>query len=169
MLELVNQFLATGGEVLYLIAVLSFVMWTLIFERSWYLLKEYKKERQAVLQLWQARTERHSWQAQKIRSLLVSRLKLSLYRNMPLIQTAVVLCPLFGLLGTVWGMIEVFNVMAVGGGGDVRAMASGVSKATIPTMAGMVAALSGLFANTFLTRSAEHKMLLLNDELVMDH
>ncbi|GIS35314.1 MAG: hypothetical protein Ct9H90mP6_05710 [Gammaproteobacteria bacterium] len=42
------------------------------------------------------------------------------------------------MLGTVTGMIEVFQVMAFSGGGDARAMAGGVSKATFPTMAGMV-------------------------------
>lgn len=168
MLELVSQFMATGGEVLYLIAGLSLIMWTLIFERSWYFFFAFAKERNQAITYWQQRAERNSWQAHKIRSLLLSQVKLSAYRNMAMIQTAVVLCPLFGLLGTVWGMIEVFNVMSVGGGGDVRAMASGVSKATIPTMAGMVAALSGLLVNTFLVRTAEREMLLLNDKLTMD-
>ena len=54
------------------------------------------------------------------------------------------MCPLVGLLGTVTGMIEVFDVMAVQGSSNVKSMASGVSMATIPTMAGMVVALSGL-------------------------
>lgn len=169
MLELVSQFLNAGGEVLYLIAILVFFMWTLIFERSWYFLAHLKKENQQTLAQWQARSEHNSWHAHKIRELLLSRAKLSIYRNMPLIQTAVVLCPLFGLLGTVWGMIDVFNVMALGGGSEVRAMASGVSKATIPTMAGMVAALAGLFANTLLTRRAERELHLLNDALSMEH
>jgi biopolymer transport protein ExbB len=38
----------------------------------------------------------------------------------------------------------VFDVLAFAGSGNPRAMAQGVSRATIPTMAGMVAALSGL-------------------------
>ena len=46
-----------------------------------------------------------------------------------------------GLMGTVTGMIEVFDVMAISGSGNPRSMAAGVSKATVPTMAGMVAAL----------------------------
>jgi len=65
------------------------------------------------------------------------------------------LCPMFGLLGTVTGMIEVFDVMAVAGGGNARGMASGVSKATLPTMAGMVAAISGMLFSTQLERRAE--------------
>src|SRR5690625_531158 len=85
------------------------------------------------------------------------------------IFTMVSLCPLLGLLGTVTGMIEVFNVLALTGGGDVKQMASGVSRATIPTMAGMVAALSGLFANTYIERIASREKRLFADHLTMDH
>jgi biopolymer transport protein ExbB len=66
-------------------------------------------------------------------------------------------------------MIEVFNVLAVTGGGDAKSMASGVSRATIPTMAGMVAALSGVFGNTLITRTAEREAQLFEDHLTMDH
>jgi biopolymer transport protein ExbB len=66
-------------------------------------------------------------------------------------------------------MIEVFNVMAITGGGEARAMAGGVSKATIPTMAGMVAALSGVFADTYLSRVADRESKLLEDHLTADH
>jgi biopolymer transport protein ExbB len=48
-------------------------------------------------------------------------------------------------------------------------MAGGVSKATIPTMAGMVAAISGVFANTYLTRVADSEKALFADHLTMDH
>ena len=61
------------------------------------------------------------------------------------IKTLVAAAPLFGLLGTVTGMVEVFDVMAITGSSNARAMAAGISKATLPTMSGMVASLSGLF------------------------
>jgi len=48
-------------------------------------------------------------------------------------------------------------------------MAGGVEKSTIPTMAGMVAALSGLFANTYLQRVASREQLFLEDQLTSDH
>ena len=88
---------------------------------------------------------------------------------LPVIKTLVALCPLLGLLGTVTGMIEVFNIMAVTGGGDAKSMAGGVSRATVPTMAGMVAALSGVFANTYVTRVAERESAFLEDNLTTDH
>ena len=59
--------------------------------------------------------------------------------------------------------------MAVTGGGDAKQMAGGVSQATIPTMAGMVAALSGVFANTYVTRIAQRESALLEDNLTTDH
>ena len=65
------------------------------------------------------------------------------------------LCPMLGLLGTVYGMIEVFEVLAVLGTGNPRAMSTGVAKATIPTMAGMTIALSGLFFKFDLANKVE--------------
>jgi len=86
-----------------------------------------------------------------------------------MIQTFVALCPLLGLLGTVTGMISVFEVMAVSGTGNARSMAAGVSRATIPTMAGMVGALSGVFLVTVLTRTAKRNIQSLEEEMSMDH
>lgn len=165
----VRNFMESGGEVLYLIALLTFFMWMLILERFWYFQFSIKKDVNSALQTWEARQERQSWNALKIRQKLVSQVRILINQNMDMIKTMVSLCPLFGLLGTVWGMIEVFNILAVTGGGDARAMADGVSKATIPTMAGMVAALSGVFANTYLTRVAERESQLLEDHLTTDH
>jgi biopolymer transport protein ExbB len=76
---------------------------------------------------------------------------------------------MLGLLGTVSGMIEVFDVMAIAGSGNVRAMASGVSKATIPTMAGMVAALSGLILSVQIERFAKNETERVADHLTHAH
>ena len=86
-----------------------------------------------------------------------------------MVETLVALCPLLGLLGTVTGMIAVFEVMAVTGGGNARSMASGVSMATIPTMAGMVGALSGVFLVTVLVRTVKRRITFLEDRMTMDH
>lgn len=169
MVDAILQFLDAGGEVLYLIAFLTFLLWTLAVERFWYFSTALRLDVATAVQQWEARGERKSQAAHRVRLLLISRVKLLVEQNLPLLRSIVSLCPMVGLLGTVWGMIEVFNVMAMTGGGEVRAMASGVSKATIPTMAGMVAAISGVFANTLLTRMAERRLMLLEDSLTMDH
>ncbi len=118
--------------------------------------------------MWSRRKDRRSKSALQIREKVISEAALQIDNNMMMIKTLIAVAPLFGLLGTVTGMITVFDVMAFTGGGDVKAMAGGVSKATIPTMAGMVAALSGLFAMTLLERSAEKKKFYLEDNLIID-
>src|SRR5690606_5383935 len=106
--------------------------------------------------------------AEQIRGAMISRVSMNLSGNLPVIQALVALCPLLGLMGTVTGMIEVFDVMAISGTGNARSMASGVSKATIPTMAGMVGALSGVFAATWLQRTAKRERLKLEDRLLLE-
>ena len=164
------QFMDKGGNVLWIIAILVFFMWTLIVERFIYFLGGGSKaDRLSTIDAWENRSERASWSARQIRRKLISQGKSAINDNMAVIATCVALCPLLGLLGTVTGMIEVFNVMAVTGGGDAKSMAGGVERSTIPTMAGMVAALSGLFANTQLQRIALREQNLLEDRLTSDH
>ncbi len=169
LIEVLLAFMDKGGNVLWLIAALLFVMWMLIFERVWYLKFGWKSDVAAVISKWEGRKERKSWEAQQIRLMLISQARMRINQYLPVIKTLVALCPLLGLLGTVTGMIEVFNIMAVTGGGDAKSMAGGVQQATIPTMAGMVAALSGVFANTYVTRIAQRESEFLQDNLTTDH
>jgi len=118
---------------------------------------------------WENRPERRSWHAHQIREMMISRFSMATNKGITMIQTLVALCPLLGLLGTVTGMISVFQVMAASGSGNVRAMAAGVSQATVPTMAGMVGALSGVLLVTLLTRRAAREVEFLEDSLTMDH
>ncbi len=161
----IRDFIELGGNVLFAIMLVTFVMWALILERYIFLRTGYQVAVERVLSEWHARADRSSWYAQQIRREMVSRMSLSLDRGIPLIKTLVALCPLLGLLGTVTGMIEVFQVMSVSGSGNPRAMASGVSKATIPTMAGMVAAISGLIFSVQLERRAKSETEWVADEL----
>ena len=164
-----GKFMDSGGDVLWAIVILLFVMWTLIFERMWYLRSMVGADVQRALDSWEQRKERKSKHAHQIREKLISEVSIEIDTNMMRIKTLVAVAPLFGLLGTVTGMITVFDVMAFTGGGDVKAMAGGVSKATVPTMSGMVAALSGVFGMTYVERVAEQEKNLLEDHLIMDH
>ncbi len=167
--DAIRAFMERGGDVLYLILVVTFVMWVLIVERIWFYSLEYKKHKNRVVGAWEARAERKSWYAHKIRTAMVSEISHNLFQGVNLIKTLVALCPLVGLLGTVTGMIDVFDVMGSQGSSNARAMAAGVSKATIPTMAGMVAALSGVFLSTYIERRAKREAERLEDSLTMDH
>ena len=159
----IRDFMEQGGSVLWLIAVLVFFMWGMIFERIWYLSHAHHEYVSKLAEKWNSRSDKQSWHALQIREKMMSQAKIEINRNISIIQTCIVLAPLLGLLGTVTGMIEVFQVMAFNGGGDARAMAGGVSKATLPTMAGMVAALSGSFAEIYLTSTSKRHEEELND------
>ena len=165
----VGKFMDSGGMVLWAIVILLFIMWTLLFERMWYLRSSVGTDVQGALDAWESRVERKSKLARQVREKLISEVSVKIDENLMMIKTLVAVAPLFGLLGTVTGMIVVFDVMAFTGGGDAKAMAGGVSQATVPTMSGMVAALSGVFGMTYVERIAEREKNLLEDHLTMDH
>ena len=167
--EAIRDFLELGGPVLRMIGVVILVMWILILERLIYFRTGLRVLTKQAFEAWESRTERKSWHAHQIRAAIISKVTDAAHTGIPMIQTLVALCPLMGLLGTVTGMIAVFEVMAVSGTGNPRSMASGVSQATIPTMAGMVGALSGVFLVTVLSRTAKRSVQFLEDGMTMDH
>jgi len=163
--ESVRGFIATGGDVLYFVAFALFLMWVLMMERYVFLNKQYPAMRDKIIARWEARQDTTSWYAHRIRETWISETNESLEQNMITIRTLVAMCPLIGLLGTVTGMIGVFEVMAQQGTGNPRLMASGISMATIPTMAGMVAALSGVFFSSRLDAKVKLAKAKLVDSL----
>ncbi|MCD8491375.1 MAG: MotA/TolQ/ExbB proton channel family protein [Geovibrio sp.] len=68
------------------------------------------------------------------------------------IKTGTAAAPMLGLLGTVWGMLIAFSVMAESGTGEPAMIAHGISSALSTTMWGLVAAIPGLVALPFLQR-----------------
>ena len=164
-LDAVATFMQRGGPVLWVIAWLLLIKWSLVFERIRYLNTTHKKNIKTTLADWNARPDTQSWSAHQIRTMMISKISLDVRNTLPIIEVLVTICPLLGLIGTVTGMIEVFFVMAVSGGGDAKSMAGGVSKATIPTMAGMVGAISGIFAFNYLKSKVDRDLELLEDKL----
>ena len=168
-IDAVNGFMLRGGPVLWIIAWLLLVKWSLVFERVWYLNTTHKANVKATLAAWNARSDTKSWSAHQIRTMMISKISLDVRNTLPIIEVLVTICPLLGLIGTVTGMIEVFFVMAVTGGGDAKSMAGGVSKATIPTMAGMVGAISGIFSSNYLKAKVDRDIELLEDHLPLSN
>ena len=164
----IRTFFEAGGSVLYYIAAVTFIMWALIFDRFWFINTEHKKDVGSALSYWESRVERKSWNAHQIRYRLISEVNMRLNANMNFIKTLISLLPLLGLMGTVTGMVQVFEAMNFSGG-NARTMAAGVSAATIPTMSGMVATLSGVLANTFLVSKVQSESSYMEDTLTMDH
>ena len=161
----IRDFLELGGDVLYGIMATLVLMWTFIMERLWYFYKVYPAKKIDVVETWEARADTTSWYAKRIREQLISEARIALKQNTSLIKALIAICPLLGLMGTVTGMITVFDVMTFSGSGNARAMAAGVSMATVPTMAGMVAALSGVYFGTWLDHKATTESEKLEDLL----
>ena len=163
----IQDFVDQGGPVLWVIFATCFLLWLLILERIWFLRIAWPREARKLIAQWNARTEYQSWRARKIREVTVSEVNMQLHSTLPLIRVLVALCPLLGLLGTVVGMIGVFEVIAVSGNDDAQAMARGVYRATIPTMAGLVVALTGIYFTVRLGHVADRATARLIDRLVL--
>lgn len=161
----VRDLIELGGNVLWVIMGVLFFMWFFIFERLWYFYRIHPGRAKAIRSYWRSRPDTTSWYARQIRESLVSQSALALRQNISLIKALIAICPLLGLLGTVTGMITVFDVVSYSSGGNARAMASGVSMATVPTMAGMMAALSGVYFGTWLEHKAHVETEKLEDNL----
>jgi biopolymer transport protein ExbB len=134
-----------GGSVLWAIFATCLLLWFLILERYWFIRVVFPKRLKNMRGQFDQLQRSSGWLYASVQRSLLSELKIQLHGPLSLIQTLVVLCPMLGLLGTVTGMVNVFEVIAVIGTSDAQAMAQGVYRATIPTMAGLVVSLSGLY------------------------
>jgi len=156
-----GQFFQTGGWVLYPILAVSFLMFALIVERLLYRALSYPADKQRTLAALRA-------ELLVVKKLsLLCELDLALKAQFALIKTLITLCPLIGLLGTVTGMIQVFDALALYGTGNPRLMAAGVASATFPTMTGMAIAVAGLLFHNRLSRWSDNERqtlrLMLNE------
>ena len=80
----------------------------------------------------------------------------ALERGLPLLETVAGIAPLLGLLGTVIGMIKVFNVISTQGAGQASLLAGGISEALITTATGLVVGIPMLVAYNYYTNRAEN-------------
>ena len=87
----------------------------------------------------------------------------SLTRGINWIKIISVVAPLLGLLGTVTGMIDVFETMSLFGTGDPKLMAGGISQALITTVLGLVAAIPCVFLHT-LTNNRSRALIAILEE-----
>ena len=161
----VRDFFEAGGPVLWPILIATILMCALLFERVMYLYGTMPKQVSAISKAWRARKDHHSWEAKQIRLAMISELRVKSEESLPTIKAFMAVLPLLGLLGTVYGMIDVFETMAVTGTGNPRLMAGGVQKATIPTMAGLVSALVGLIPAAALSSKAKVEVEKVEDIL----
>ncbi len=177
---LFESYFREGGPLMYPLFGLSLVMWLLIIERSIFLGRLYRKNMDIDLAVQHVRENRYPDpnEHRGVMSLLVSKflsmrsgdkeldqflfdetvisINHRLENHLATIGVLVAIAPLFGLLGTVTGMIETFDVLAIFGTGNSKAMAGGISEALITTQTGLLVAVPGLYMKNFLMRRANN-------------
>ena len=86
-----------------------------------------------------------------------------LSRGINWIKIISVVAPLLGLLGTVTGMIDVFETMSLFGTGDPKLMAGGISQALVTTVLGLVAAIPCVFLHTMTNNKSRDLIQILQE------
>lgn len=85
-------------------------------------------------------------------------------KGIPIIKIIAMVAPLMGLLGTVTGMIVVFQAITIYGAGDPKAMAGGISSALVTTVLGLVVAIPMLLCQTLLQSRAKSIMQVIEEQ-----
>jgi len=160
----VGDLVAAGGMLVGWIFAAGLLLWMLVIERWWFFSRRLPVLAEASLHIWRNRPERHSWYAHQIRLKMISRLSAEMNANMPMLKVLVPLCPLLGLVGTVLGMLEVFDSMAILGSADARSMASGVSKAMNCTLTGLAVSISGMYPAYYFHNRIRRQTESLSDQ-----
>ena len=163
-INLFNQ----GGSVLWAISAVALIILLLATERLLFVTFNYRQHQTNAVNTWRSRKDTRSWSAYRIREAILADNNLRLNNALWLIKVCVVVCPLLGLLGTVTGMISVFDVLSYSGTGNPRLMAAGIFQATIPTMAGMLVAIIGLILRQQVLRIVQKKQRELAQQLYFE-
>lgn len=175
----ISDYMRSGGVVMVPLIIVSIIMWVLIINRTLFFRKLYQKNmsrklaaefirknnvpdqhfyKGAVALLVREFLKRRSRQPELDVHILdetVMALVTSLEKYLAVIGILAAAAPLLGLLGTVTGMIATFDIIAVFGTGNAKAMAGGISEALITTQTGLLIAIPGLYMSNFLKRRAE--------------
>jgi biopolymer transport protein ExbB len=174
----IEDYLCTGGVVMLPLVLVSLVMWLLIMDRALFFRRLHRKNMSFQTAWEHVRADRmpdpgqfggaisllvarfiavRSGNGPLDRHILdetVARINRSMCDFLSVIGVLAAVAPLLGLLGTVTGMITTFDVLAVFGTGNAKAMAGGISEALITTQTGLLVAIPGLYMKGFLDRRA---------------
>ncbi|WP_147818903.1 MotA/TolQ/ExbB proton channel family protein [Salidesulfovibrio onnuriiensis] len=165
--QLMNH-LRDGGTVMLPIGLLALALWWLVFLKArelWDLISRKRTPEEVLHQ------EQDDWQSAIARDYLTSRsgseeLDVELSRvlvdryagvaekGIPTILVLAATAPLLGLLGTVTGMVDTFEVIAQFGTGNAKGLAAGISQALITTQSGLIVAVPGMVVGGLLYRRA---------------
>ena len=162
---MLEELFVRGGPVLYLLFLLSGLIFYLLVDKYVFIFFKSKKFLISSVDDFSNEYTPSNTDYRFIQNTLISSVKREANKNIKILDGFIGMCPMIGLLGTVYGMIEVFEVLSFLGTGNPRAMSSGVAMATIPTMSGMVITVFGLYFRQDLISRIESISVLLNSLL----
>jgi len=172
------DYCSTGGVVMIPLALDSIVLWVLIFDRVIFFRRLYRKNMDLHTAIEHIRENRlpDPERYRGIVSMLVAefisgrsgsvrtdklvldetvmRMEQLLSANLSMVGVFAAVAPLLGLLGTVLGMVNTFDVLAIHGTGNPKAVAGSISEALITTQTGLMIAIPGMYMKTILERRA---------------
>ena len=157
-----------GGITLWVIFAVSIFMWLLILERLWYLRFELPEAKRECKAAWDRLSAGNASTKPFLARKFSKKLNNEGNEHVLAIQTMTNILPMLGLLGTVSGMITVFEVITVFGTGNSRGMAAGISTALVTTLAGLMTALSGIYFISYLERRIRREVRQFNLSLDLE-
>ncbi|MCP1686216.1 biopolymer transport protein ExbB [Pseudomonas nitroreducens] len=95
-----------------------------------------------------------------------SRVIHELERYLNALGTIAAMAPLLGLLGTVFGMIQIFSAFMGDGMANAPMLAGGISKALITTAAGLIVAIPAVFFHRYLLRRVDELVIAMEQEAI---
>ena len=178
--------MARGGPVMWVIFVVAWLAIIMLIERA---LRVSAWRRHAMRE--QAEFEKNSdhkpasngspiavlinrinWEELDNRDDVAQQLNIQLAELMPKLEgslptIAIIgsLLPMLGLLGTVTGMIEVFQVIALQGTGEPQEMAHGISQALLTTASGLIIAIPVIFSHHLLSRRLRYVLAITEQSM----
>ncbi|MFT5314823.1 MAG: biopolymer transport protein ExbB [Candidatus Krumholzibacteriia bacterium] len=178
------EYLRQGGFVMVPLVIVSIVMWTLIIDRL-RVFRDLKRRdvnaAQAVVMLNEQKAKKttglcatlvNDFMAERAGDASLDKdilrsctmhLKRQLDDRLAVIAVLAAVAPLLGLLGTVLGMVETFNVIAAFGTGNSRALAGGIGVALVTTQTGLLVAIPGMLMSNRLSRASQQLQLNLDE------
>ncbi len=87
-------------------------------------------------------------------------------RYLTALGTVAAVAPLMGLLGTVFGMIQVFAEIMSQGTGQANLLAGGISEALVTTAAGLIVGIPALICHRLLQRRVDEIVVYMEQEAI---
>lgn len=177
------EWFSSGGVVMYVILLVLAAVALISLERSRTLRREYRKEdlssvelpapgddaegakggyRRLALQIRHAASVGREEALMAMQEVMVREVG-RIEKNLALLKSLASLAPLLGLLGTVTGMISLFDVITAFGTGDPKLLAGGISEALVTTEFGLIVAIPAVLAHRLLQNRADETIASMEE------